>query len=140
MRKVIILLIIVPFLNSCLDKALETRKIIIINNSSKPIYCFISQNDSIRTPYVFYADSVIDHYYKVGAKKTVLLDERPRSWDNYIRNSENGKMRIFIVSNDSIVKFGWHEVLMHNNIIKSFKFDLNDLKNCDWQIVFDDNN
>lgn len=140
MKKVITEMLTLLVMCSCLDRALDNRKITIVNDSKKAIYCLFSQNDSIKNPYILYPDSVINFYYKVEAKKTVILHDSPRSWQSYIENSENGKMRIFVISNDSVIKNGWKQILIHNNYIHLFKLTLQDLKDLDWRIVYDDIN
>ncbi len=136
MKRSFYIVLLIFLLNGCLDRAVDRRKIKITNSSNKNIYCLISQNDSIKNPYIEYTDSAIDKYYKINGNSTTFLKDSPRSWDGYIRNSVNGKMKLFIISEDSVDEHGLKEVLIRNIYTKVLKLDINDLNNNNWQIIY----
>jgi hypothetical protein len=136
MKKSYFIVILIMLLNSCLDRAVDRRKIKIINCTDKTIYCLISQNDSIRSPYIEYSESTIDNYYKINGNSTAFLKDSPRSWDGYIKNSVNGKMKLFIISKDSIDEHGLKGVLIKNIYTEVLELDIEDLNNNNWQIIY----
>jgi hypothetical protein len=96
----------------------------------------MSQSESFKDPYYDYTVDVMEKYYRINKDTSVFLKDKPRTWEGYISNSKNGKMRIFIVSKDSVNKYGWEILLTKNIYTKVFKMDMKDLEKDKWQIIY----
>jgi len=139
MKKVrlIILSLMVLCINSCFDKSGDTRDIKIYNRSNGVVYCLKSKSDSFKYPYIKYQETIVDKYHKIKKNNFIYLDDNPREWESYINNDcKNGKLRLFIISKDSIDKYGWGKVLINNLYTKVYKLDIEDLKKRNWEIIY----
>ena len=48
-------------------------------------------------------------------------------------------MRLFIVSKNDVEKFGWRNVIKNQVYIKKYELTLQDLKDKNWEIVYNSN-
>jgi hypothetical protein len=132
------LLVFIVLLSSCLDYGLDRRNIKILNKSSiNTIYCFISQIDSFKEPYISYEPNVIVKFHGIKTGSFILIDDKPPKWDSYIFESKNRKMRIFVVYNDSLIKYGWSKIFEKNIFSKVYNLDIDDLNKMKWELIFD---
>lgn len=137
MRKVFYLFISLLFLNSCIDRV-ELRDIKVLNKAGYNVYCLNSSTDNLITHYSGYEDyQIFDNCFKVEKDSFNNVYNKPSDWNSYIMHSEGGKMRLFIIAQDSVEKYGWKEVITKNIYTKIYKLDISDLNNKNWQIVFD---
>ena len=121
-------------LTSCLEH-IDTRKIKIVNETNKNIYVFDSQNDTFTEPYISYPLDTLLKYEKSEMKNPFYM-RNVIGWKSYIEDSKEGKMRIFLVEQDSIDKYGIKNILEKSIYTKVYKVDIQDLKDCDWEIVY----
>jgi hypothetical protein len=137
MKKIICISVGLILLNSCiLDKG-ELRNIEIINKSDDDIYCLISTSDSLNQ-YEGYNDyKIFRNSYRIKKDSIENVYHKPRDWNSYITNCEGGKMRLFIIAQDSIDKYGWKDIILKSINTKVYKLDINDLNKNSWQIIFD---
>lgn len=121
-------------LNGCLDYGPDKRNIKIINKTNTEIYCLRSENDSLMNPYINYYKMGMDNLYLIKPDSFINIPDKPQSWDTFIMNCKNQKMRLFIISKDSVLKYGWEEVIKQNIYTKLYKIDLTYLENNEWKI------
>lgn len=119
---------------SCLEH-IDTRKIKIVNQTNKSIYVFDSQNDTFTEPYINYSLDTLLKYEKSDMKNPFYM-RNVIGWNSYIEDSKEGKMRIFLVVQDSVDKYGMKEILQKNIYTKVYKVNLQDLKDCHWEITY----
>jgi len=122
---------------SCLDISHDTRDIKIYNKSDDVVYCLGSDSDSFTYPYIDYKISGIEESNKIKVDSFITYPENPKNWDEYIKSAKNGKVRLFFISKDSVAKYGWNKILINNIYTKVYKLDMDDLKKCNWEIIFD---
>jgi len=122
-----------------MDKV-ETRKIEIINKSKSAVYCFIATSDSFTKPYISYPQSSFDELNKVNSNSFIYIYSKERSWESFIDlECYKGKLRLFIVPQDSVDKYGWKKVLEKSVYSKGYNLSISDLNNCEWKIIYDGN-
>lgn len=121
---------------SCTPKE-ETRKIQIFNKSNNIIYCFIGTTDKLTEPYIDYPESYLESY-KINPDTFQYLYNKELKWETFIdRECNNGKLRLFIVSKDSVNKYSWEEVLENNIYSTVYKLDIEALNKQQWKITYD---
>lgn len=136
MKKNILLLVITLTLFSCMDRV-ETMKIKIINHSRGTVYCFKSMSDSLsKSKNVDFTDSLFDVSCEVKKDSTYLVGNVLSDWGIFIDDCDDKKLRLFIISKDSIDKYGWTQVLKENIYSKVYKLDMNGLKREKWAIIY----
>ncbi|MDD2797924.1 MAG: hypothetical protein PHV20_04965 [Bacteroidales bacterium] len=133
MKKIVFVVVIVLFV-SCLEHV-DTRKIRIINETNIPIYVFLSQTDSFVDPYLDYPVDTLLKYEK-SVKEKVFNLRNITGWNSFIEESRESKMRVFLVLEDSVSRYGMKEVIRRNIYTKKYKLDIADLENFDWKIVY----
>ena len=119
---------------ACLEKT-DSRKIKINNNSDKVVYVFKSQSDEFTNPYIRLNSDTLLKYERAVSDDSFNI-RYIVGWNSFIENSKAGKMRIFLVEQDSVDKYGIKEVLMKNIYTKVYKVNLQDLKDCNWEISY----
>jgi len=137
MKKILytLLLSIMLFYGCVLDR-IERREVKIINKSKDTIYCLISYTNSIDNRYVKYDNYRLDRRF-VDIDSSANVYDKPRDWDTYISNSDDSKMRLFIISKDSINKYGFEEVVNKNIYTKVYKLDIEDLNKMNWTVTYE---
>jgi len=83
-----------------------------------------------------YDEKMFNKLFKVDINDTTFSVDIPYSWEDFINESKEGKMRLFIISKDSVDKYGWKGVLAKNIYTKVYKLNIDDLKNNKWLIVY----
>lgn len=136
MNKFSCLLFVALLFCSCLDKAIDKRDIKVFNKSTRVVYCLKSQSDSIKDPYINYDKVVLEKYSVIESGMSIYLDNKPRDWNTYIQNSKDGKMRVFIISKDTVEKYSWKDVLLKNKYINVYKLDVETLDKINWQLSY----
>lgn len=122
-----------------MDKAIDRRDVKVINKSKDSIYCLMSGSNSFKTPYIDYSEAVINENYIIPKDTFINIIDKPLNWEEYIMKSDEGKMRLFIISKDSVVKYGWREVLTRNIYTKVYQLTIDDLNNNHWQVLYEGN-
>ena len=75
--------------------------------------------------------------FKIQPGSTGSVLDNPASWDVYIKRSKNGKVKLFIITQESLEKFGWAEILDKNIYDKVYFMSLDDLKKAHWKVKYD---
>ncbi len=135
MKKLFYMLLLLSL--GCMDE-FEKRDILIKNNSDKVIYPLISKNESLRDPYITYNDTLIENFFGINTFSKGKIKDKPRNWDSYIAQSSEQKLHLFIISSDSVRKYGWREVLNKRTYTKYYKLNIKDLDSLKWQINFEE--
>ena len=137
MKRLTPFLLIIILLPSCIPDRIENRKIKVTNNSSQPIYCLKSQDDLFKYPYFDYDYRSMTEGFKIQHGSTGYVLDNPTSWDSYIKESKNGKLRLFIITQESLDRFGWGEILDKNIYDKVYSMSIDDLKKTHWKVKYD---
>ena len=130
--KNIFIFFITYFLFSCSE---WNGKLVLANNTEKEIR-YINEiknnNDSIlnaedykkTTPYSVYSNN----------SQKILL---PGKWKFALRDKPGRVLRIYIINNDSIKKYGTYEIVKRQLYMKRFVLNYDDLVKLNWRIVYD---
>ncbi len=120
------------------------NKLIITNNTNKPIYFYYTCNNSLDDLYInkneYKKDSIIlfsAQYIKPKSDIKVLMMGWPNPWKKYL--IKNKYLYVFIFSEDIIRKFPIDSVKKHELFIKKFRYTLEELEKNKWVIIFDVN-
>jgi hypothetical protein len=118
-------------LTSCVyGDRVDNRKIKINNNSTLDVYFVKSESGSLKKP--FY-----DENTGVILRDSVgLVHSTTPSWDMLIDSSKDHKLSVFIVSKDSVDKYGWDYIYKKNIYIRRYLIDMNYLEKNKWTIVY----
>ncbi|WP_395048719.1 hypothetical protein [Flavobacterium sp.] len=144
-KKIIFLFLLFNF---CSCDKLDTRDLLVKNNSGKVIFSILSENDNMNNGGFYYE-------YQNGFDKTkrgdydapfifseikkgqiVANGDRPRFWDSFFNRLEDKKARLFIVQKDSVDKYGWKEIFKKNIYNKKYFITLEKLDSLNWQIEY----
>ena len=134
---------------SCMDR-LDRREIKVYNMSKTTVFSIISSDDYMNSS-ISYSDfransrrvneinqtdfsSVV--FSEIMPDSILESSGRPRSWDGLFKESMDGKIRVFIISSDSVKKQGWSKVFKDNRYTKKYELTMEDLDNSDWQIEY----
>ncbi len=134
----LILICLAFYFISCMDKSVDTRDITMKNNTKKDVYVFLSDIDSIGSFYLSYDEYRLDQDFILRSGFTGKVYDKPDDWESYIAQAYDGVVRIFIVSSDSVHKYGWTKIFNNNIYTKMYQLDIDDLNKCKWTIVYSD--
>ena len=124
-------LVIILLFISCSDW--DTR-LILINKSNKIIrehYQLMDLNDSIPD--------------LTSCDKTNLYDVRPNSeeilrtqnkWNLYLKGQPNKILRIFIINEDSLLKYGTCKIFKDQIFMKRYDLTYEDLEKLNWRVTY----
>ncbi len=127
------LILILLMLNACVFDEVDSRRIIINNNSSNKIYACFSNTDTLNV--TEFNDT--NRYALEVLENSNGEIEPPRTWKGYFKRSADEKIRIIFVKKDSVEKYGWKKVSNENLIDTIIKVGLIDLDRCNWEIKYD---
>jgi len=132
MKYIILLCTCCLFLNSCSD---SDGRLILVNKTNKTIG-FIDEkkerNDSI--PSLSLCDQT--KLYTVSPNNELMIISFS-DWDVYFKHFPTNLLRVYIINNDTLSKYGTCEVIKQQMFIKRFDYTYDELKNINWRIVFD---
>lgn len=121
---------------SCLDRSIDNRNLKIYNMSSDTIFFFISENDAFTNPYQEYSEETIFSEDMVKQDTFAYYTDNPISWEDFIMNCKDGKMRLFIVAKDSVDKYGIKEVISQSVFTQKYLIDIDYLNRTSWFITY----
>lgn len=132
-----------------MDK-IDKRELIVHNKSKKTVFSIISPNDSLigseyysefkhDENYVYTkADSLFAfRFEEIESGGKVSNHDRPRDWDSYFGRIENKKLCLYIISKDSVEKYGWYKIFKKNIYNKKYQLSLYELEKSKWEIVYE---
>ncbi|MFN8259109.1 MAG: hypothetical protein U0W24_25695 [Bacteroidales bacterium] len=138
MKSCCLIFLLVSIFCGCLDRAPDNRKLKIYNKSNDIIYFFISEKDEFSDPYQDYSEKAIDAVDKVKQDTLAYFIDNPINWEEYIKDCQDGKMRLFIVAKDSVDKYGLKMVISKSIFTKKYLIDIEYLNKVDWSIKYED--
>lgn len=121
----------------------DTRKLLISNKSKKTIYSIISTNDSLNGSgnYNEYEQSERDNsnrfiFQEIKPENKLGTPDRPKSWDSYFESTTDDYLRLFIISKDSVNKYGWHQIFKKQLYEKKYQFKMEELNEKNWEVIY----
>lgn len=125
---------------------LDSREFTMENKSDLAIYCFGSTSDSIKEGIINNENiKISDQYgslqnYKIDTDSIVKISWMPSDWhyDHFYEKKES--IRVFIITQDSVDRYGWDEIINRNIYTKKYLFNKRDLDKRDWKLTFEDHN
>jgi hypothetical protein len=122
---------------SCVyDTAEDKRDIKFQNKSNGTVYCLRLETDSLKDYYLGLDDVAMNKLFKTPKDSSILIPDKPPSWDNFIKFSNGGRVRFFVISKDSVDKYGWRKVIEQNIYTKVYKLNIEDLNKIKWTITY----
>ena len=143
LSKTIIFPIVVLIVNSCvLDRKPDPNDLMIRNNSDSKIYVFSSSDDSYgfitdnqNIPRDTYDSAFVE--YSILAKDSNIMLSRPDRWDQFSdKKSNNNRLRIFIVTEDSVKKYGLKKIFKDNIYTRLYYLSKEDLDKIGWRFNY----
>lgn len=145
--KLIVLSLSLLMIN-CMDK-IDTRNLMVSNKSKTAIYAIISKNDNMNS-LGFYDEFENDESYINSRKDSInkfvfekiepsaksASHDRPQNWDVFFKFIKDKKMRLFIVTNDSVNKYGWKTIFSKKIYNKKYYLTIEDLDRSNWEIIY----
>ncbi|HET9570789.1 MAG TPA: hypothetical protein VFP20_05225 [Bacteroidales bacterium] len=128
MKKYLLIFFLFTFFSGCMDRAIDKRNLRICNKSIGMIYFFVSENDVFTNPYQDYSEEVLNANNCIRQDTSALYIDKPINWDEFIKNCKDGKMRVIIVSKDSIDKYGLKKVIFESIFTQKYLLDIDNLK------------
>ena len=146
--KILVFGFIISLILSC-DKY-DPRELIVFNKSKNTIYSIISRNDKLAGG-AFYDEFENDENYvytkhdslfsfvfaPIKSNTKVANHDTPRFWDSYFNQIADKKLRLFIVPQDSVSKYGWFKIFKKNIYAKKYELTLEDLEKQHWEVVYE---
>ena len=72
---------------------------------------------------------------EADSTKHMLITGSGKAWQRYINEAcEDGKLRIYTFSIDTLKKYSWKEVMENNYYLKKMEFSVDDLEKQNWEI------
>lgn len=135
-------------LNFCSCDKVDTRELVVKNNSDKVIFSIFSDNDNMNNAgfYYEYQDDFDESkrgdydapfiFTEIKKGQTIANYDTPRFWDQFFNRLEDKKARLFIVEKDSVDKYGWKTIFSKNIYNKKHFITLEKLDSLNWQIEY----
>jgi len=126
-------------LSGCMYDKIDSREIKVFNNSNRTVFCIISTNDSVNGMAGFGFPSQYNntyHFHPILPGTVSEPNHKPRFWESLEERSESKKMRLFIIDNDSVLKYGWEKIMGNNIYTKKYTVSINDLDKTNWKIEY----
>jgi len=117
-------------------------RLVVKNQSDQKIFFLRSPNRDLATMYKQTTDqqgisTYLNFIEEVGPDSTekMLITGGGKAWERYINKAcEDGKLRIYAFSIDTLKKYSWKEVMENNYYLKKMEFSVNDLEKQNWEI------
>lgn len=152
MKNVIIYICLFILFTSCMDK-IDIREISVKNNTNDKIFYSLSNSDlvldidssmifkdKINNLEIFKLDISHSFIDSLTPKENHTISNRPIDWRSYFDPYNKGeKLRLFIISKDSVDKYGWEGIYAKNIYNKKYTLDIDDLDSLNWTIEYNGN-
>lgn len=134
---------------SCLER-FKNNTLILNNRSNNSVYFIISENDNMfdyEKYLLFERIKEGEHISEIDLTGLNMSDEiepnsleeleRYNGWKLNIERAKDKKIRFYIVEKDSVDKYGWKYI--NDNMVynKKYLLTLKDLKNMNWEIIYE---
>lgn len=129
-------IIISTILNSCVVDTVDTR-LKFVNNSISPLFVhreFTLIKDTMINCEGCYSKAK-DNYFFLP-KDTTRISFHGILCDEFLKKNKNQILRVFVISKDSLLKYGWEEVKTKEIVLKRYDVDINYLYDHNWTIVY----
>lgn len=130
------------FMISCMDYT-DKEGLIVYNGTDSEIYSILSNSDKISDSDYFASyryDKTVSAFniMEIAPDKEQKNKDRPVYWDSFFASSKDKKARLFIISKDSVDKYGWARIVKLKNRVYDKKYLLTkqDLEKAEWKIVY----
>ncbi len=146
----IVLLFIALFFIGCMDK-IDKRDLIVFNKSKTSIYSIISSDNIMNSSsyYIEYrenekktyskSDSIFKFVFEeIKPNSKIVSADRPKDWDSFFKTAKGNKLYLYIVSKDSIDKYGWYTIFKSKIYNKKYELTLEELEKKKWEIIYYD--
>lgn len=136
-RIITLLLFLIGFLSCIMDQKIDPRLLSIENKTNEGIFYFESQNDTIN--YIFKEEDV-------KRDSTVILERLIKrnesqgldclgSWERHIEKCSNKKLKIFIIKNSLVEKYGWNNIIRKKLYSRKYSLDLSTIEQKEWTLI-----
>jgi hypothetical protein len=133
MRHRILLLIFISGLSSCILSTWDVR-LSLTNNSNQTVrYIREIKNKNEFIPDTTYCDSEDIYELAPHYKQTLRSQNR---WEYALKKHPEKILRIYIISEDSIKKYGACKVLKEHIFMKRFDLTYDDLEKINWNVEY----
>ncbi|MGG7036047.1 MAG: hypothetical protein ACI7YS_12745, partial [Flavobacterium sp.] len=89
-----------------------------------------SKKDENRTVHEFRFSEIVPNTKEAN-------HDGPRYWDTFFESIPDKKLRLFIVSIDSVEKYGWNTIFKKQIYNKKFELSMEDLEKQNWEVVYE---
>lgn len=115
------------------------------NESNNSIFSIISFNNDMSSSSYYYE---YQEGYEKGENDFPFIFEEiepntqyenhdtPLFWDNFFELSKDKKIRLFIISKDSVDKYGWKIIFKKQIYNKKYELSKEDLEKLDWKVTY----
>ena len=136
MKKYCLIFLLSLILFSCMDRAVDNRDLKICNETNDMIYFFFFFYDIFANPYQDYGEDVLNFNNSVKQDTFAYFIDKPINWEDFIKDCKDGKMRLFIVTKDSVDKYGLKGVISKNIFTQKYLIDIDYLNKTSWSIMY----
>jgi len=130
MKKIsIVLFVLSLFALSC--DIVESRALHVTNESKDEIFAFITKKE-IKAM----IKSDIDNGVTIKTNAENILTPGKPAWEKYIKKCKDDKLRVYIISTDSLHKHGWDNLFKKEIYLKKYYFTMDDLEEINFHITY----
>lgn len=127
------IIIVIIFLSSCFLSTWDARLILINKSEHKVRYIWEIKNITDSIPDTVYCKT--DDLYDIVPKYEQVIRSQNK-WDYLLKDQPNKILRIFIINEDSLSKYGTCKILKKQIFIKRFDLTYNDLEKLNWKVIY----
>jgi hypothetical protein len=128
---------------------MDTRDLAVYNKSRRSIYSICSKTDDM------FGSGWYDEFKwreeqrdkkknkrfrfvfeEILPNTKVENNDVPQTWDSYFDKIPDKKLRVFIVTKDSVDKYGWYRIFKDTIYNKKYLLTLEDLDKQNWEIIY----
>ena len=129
------------FLIGCVDR-IDERNLTVYNRSTNSIFAIISKDSTMNS--LGYYDEFENKktsypsfkFHEIKPTEKYISHDRPQHWDTFFKSASEHKLKLYIISKDSVEKYGWDFIFRNKLFIRKFQFSLNELNERDWEIIY----
>ena len=116
------------------------------NKSHHSIFSIISFNDNMSSSsyYYEYQEGYVKRendfpfiFKEIESNSQYENHDTPLYWDNFFKLSKDNKIRLFIISKDSVDKYGWKQIFKRQIFNKKIELSKENLEKTDWKVTYE---
>jgi hypothetical protein len=130
MKKISVVLFVLSLCALSCD-IVESRALHVTNESKDEIFAFITKKE-IKTM----VKSDIDNGVTIKVNTENILTPGKPVWEKYIKRCKDEKLRVYIISVDSLDKYGWNDLFKKEIYIKKYYFTMDDLERINFHMTY----